>query len=296
LKFNTLLRSSSNMGDKDKFHSYEWEKDPNWVSYISNITIPDPSKQDEIVAKLKLKFYKKNIDPDYEPPHPSSSSSSSSSSHNNCILDTFPAGPLSCNCSILADPVTKEGVLVDPGGHPETIIQKLKLLDVKIKYILITHAHFDHFLAADIIKNHTGAKVVLHKEDLPLWSMLELQCSMFGAKSLGPVSQPEWLLDSDADIKVNDRLVGKALHTPGHSPGSTCFLFESVKVLFSGDTLFKGSVGRTDLWGGDKKALLNSIKTKIYPLSDDVVVISGHGSSTTIAHEKQYNPFVRSNI
>jgi len=275
-----------------KFRDYQWDKDPNWLRYIDSITIPDPAKEEEITARLKLKFYIKNIDPDYEPP----AQKPQGGAQTNCILDTFPAGPLQCNCSVLGDSVTKEGVLVDPGGSPDVIIQKLKNLGVKIKYILITHAHFDHFLAADIIKKHTGAKVVLHKEDLPLWSMLDLQCSMFGATSLGPVSEPEWLLDSDIDIKVTDTLNAKVLHTPGHSPGSTCYLFDSVNVLFSGDTLFKGSVGRTDLWGGDKGQLIKSIKTKLYPLRDNVIVISGHGSNSTIGQEKQTNPFLRSNF
>jgi len=280
-----------------RFREYAWDQDSQWKSYMENITIPNPEQQETMVAKLKFKYYKRNIDPEIEEVS-GESKPASISSHSifTPILDVFPAGPLSCNCSIFADKESKEGILVDPGGSPDLISQKLKSLDVKIKYILITHAHFDHFLAADIIKNQTGAQVVLHKDDLPLWAILDLQCSMFGTKSLGPVSTPGWLLNGGEEIHVNQNIHGKALHTPGHSPGSTCFLFESAKVLFSGDTIFKGSVGRTDLWGGNKAALAESIKSKLFPLNDETLVVAGHGPNTTIGYEKQFNHFMRPNI
>jgi len=270
----------------DRFNAFKWDESAEWKSYIDSITIPDPSKQNEIVDKLKKKWYKKTIDPDWDfveqtPP----------------ILETFPVGPLSCNCSILVDPATRDGVLVDPGGSPEAITQKLKEHNVKVKYILITHAHFDHFLAAEIFRKQTGAPVVLHKDDMQLWAMKDLQCSLFGVpNTLGPVSDPDRLLDADVELPVSQNMIGKSLHTPGHSPGSTCFLFESSGILFSGDTLFKGSVGRTDLWGGDKNLLLKSIREKLCPLRDDVIVVPGHGPKTTIGAEKSSNPFLRSNF
>lgn len=270
-----------------KFKSFNWDSSQEWKNYIESVTIPDPSKQNEIVEKLKKRWYKKNIDPEWE----------EQTSGQAPILETFPVGPLSCNCSILVDPVTKDGVLVDPGGTPDTISQKLKAHNVKVKYILITHAHFDHFLAAEIFRKQTGAPVILHKDDLPLWAMKDIQCSLFGIpNTLGPVSDPDKLLDSDEELPVNENLKGKSLHTPGHSPGSTCFLFESSGILFSGDTLFKGSVGRTDLWGGDKNLLIKSIREKLTPLRDDIVVVPGHGPNTTIGAEKRSNPFLGANF
>lgn len=269
------------------FNSFNWDICEEWKQYINSVTIPDPSKQDEVVGRLKKKWYKAHIDPEWNDTPRTSAP----------ILEVFPVGPLSCNCSILADPVTKEGVLVDPGGNPDTITQKINAHNIKIKYILITHAHFDHFLAADIMKKQTGAPVILHKDDMPLWSMKDVQCSLFGvSNTLGPVSDPDKLLSADEELPVNAQMCGKSLHTPGHSPGSTCFLFESNKVLFSGDTLFKGSVGRTDLWGGDKNLLLKSIREKLVPLNDDIIVVPGHGPKTTIGVEKKSNPFLHSNI
>lgn len=268
-----------------KYETFNWNNNKEWMNYIDSVTIPDPSKQNEIVEKLKIKWYKKNIDPEWDFVAPQSSEP---------ILEVFPVGPLSCNCSIFADPVTKEGVLVDPGGDPELISTKLKNLNIKIKYILITHAHFDHFLAADIIKKQTGAPVVLHKDDMQLWQMKDLQCNLFGIpNNLGPVSDPDKLLNGDEDLIINNNFIGKSLHTPGHTPGSTCFHFDSKGVIFTGDTLFKGSVGRTDLWGGDKNLLMKSIKDKLHPLPDHTVVISGHGAKTTIGNEKKNNPFLR---
>lgn len=272
-----------------KYDSFIWDSNSEWKSYIDSVTIPDPSKQNEIVEKLKRKWYKKTIDPEWDFVENASTSSEP-------ILDVFPVGPLKCNCSIFADPVTKEGVLVDPGGDPEVISQKLRAHNVTIKYILITHAHFDHFLAADIIKKQTGAPVVLHKDDMQLWQMKDLQCGLFNIpNTLGPVSDPDKLLTVDEEIRVNSTLSAKTLHTPGHTPGSTCFHFESKGVIFTGDTLFKGSVGRTDLWGGDKNLLMKSINIKLRPLPEHTVVISGHGAKTTIGHEKTNNPFLRAN-
>jgi len=270
-----------------KYESFNWDN-PEWKSYIDSVTIPDPSKQSEIVEKLKRKWYKKNIDPEWDFVAPQQTEP---------ILDVFPVGPLSCNCSIFADPVTHEGVLVDPGGDPDQIISKLKSLNVTIKYILITHAHFDHFLAADIIKKHTGAPVVLHKDDIQLWQMKDLQCNLFGIpNTLGAVSDPEKLINGNEVFTVNPSMAAKCLHTPGHTPGSTCFHFETSGVIFTGDTLFKGSVGRTDLWGGDKNALMKSIRTQLYPLPDHTVVITGHGAKTTIGQEKKTNPFLKASI
>jgi len=280
------------------YKSFDWANNAAWNSYINSITIPDPSKQEEIVEKLKRKWYKKNIDADWEYVEPPKATNTTPTPPTaDYILEFFPVGPLSCNCSIFADPITKEGVLVDPGGDPDTITQKLKAHNVIVKYILITHAHFDHFLAADILKKQLNVPVVLHKDDLQLWQMKDLQCNLFGVpNTLGPVSDPEQLLSGDEELSVNKDISIKALHTPGHTPGSTCFHCESRGVIFTGDTLFKGSVGRTDLWGGDKNKLTKSIREKLYPLADHTVVISGHGAKTTIGQEKKSNPFLRASI
>ena len=141
------------------------------------------------------------------------------------------------------------------------------------------------------MKEATGAKLALHHEDLFLWDMLEDQCRMFGIP-FEPAPSPDQWLENEENIDLNE-LQGKALHTPGHTPGSMCFLFESQKLLIAGDTLFQGSIGRTDLWGGDFKKIEKSIQEKLYTLDEETSVITGHGESTSIGHEMRANSFVR---
>ncbi|MBL4737119.1 MAG: MBL fold metallo-hydrolase [SAR324 cluster bacterium] len=207
------------------------------------------------------------------------------------IVETIPVGPLQCNCTILGDPVSRKAIVVDPGGDAEILLERLVELNLQVERIIHTHAHLDHFLASGKMKEATGAKLALHREDLFLWDMLEDQCRMFGIPFEPPPPPDQWL-ENEEEIDLND-LQGKALHTPGHTPGSMCFLFESQKLLIAGDTLFQGSIGRTDLWGGDFKKIEKSIQEKLYTLDEETSVITGHGESTSIGHEMRANSFVR---
>ena len=207
------------------------------------------------------------------------------------IVETIPVGPLQCNCTILGDLVSRIAIVVDPGGDAELLLERLVELNLQVERIIHTHAHLDHFLASGKMKEATGAKLALHCEDLFLWDMLEDQCRMFGIPFEPPPPPDQWL-ENEEEIDLND-LQGKALHTPGHTPGSMCFLFESQKLLIAGDTLFQGSIGRTDLWGGDFKKIEKSIQEKLYTLDEETSVITGHGESTSIGHEMRANSFVR---
>jgi len=207
------------------------------------------------------------------------------------IVETIPVGPMQCNCTILGDLVSRKAIVVDPGGDAELLLERLVELNLQVERIIHTHAHLDHFLASGKMKEATGAKLALHREDLFLWDMLEDQCRMFGIPFEPPPPPDQWL-ENEEEIDLND-LQGKALHTPGHTPGSMCFLFESQKLLIAGDTLFQGSIGRTDLWGGDFKKIEKSIQEKLYTLDEETSVITGHGESTSIGHEMRANSFVR---
>ena len=207
------------------------------------------------------------------------------------IVETIPVGPMQCNCTILGDLVSRKAIVVDPGGDAEILLERLVELNLQVERIIHTHAHLDHFLASGKMKEATGAKLALHREDLFLWDMLEDQCRMFGIPFEPPPPPDQWL-ENEEEIDLND-LQGKALHTPGHTPGSMCFLFESQKLLIAGDTLFQGSIGRTDLWGGDFKKIEKSIQEKLYTLDEETSVITGHGESTSIGHEMRVNSIVR---
>jgi hydroxyacylglutathione hydrolase len=207
------------------------------------------------------------------------------------IFRSFAVPPLSCNCSIIGDPRTKKAIVVDPGGAHERILQELRELGMTVSCLLHTHAHFDHFLAAGEMKRATGAPLCLHQADRPLWDNLELQCRTFGVPYT-PVPPPDRWLNDGEEVSLGE-VKGIALHTPGHTPGSMCFSFEAAKMLIAGDTLFRGSIGRTDLWGGDAQAIERSIKNQLYTLDEATRVITGHGPETTIGFETRFNPFVR---
>jgi len=207
------------------------------------------------------------------------------------IVETLAVGHIQCNCTILGDPVSRKAIVVDPGGDAEMLIARLVELDLQVERIIHTHAHLDHFLASGKMKEATGAKLALHRDDLFLWDMLEEQCRMFGIPFEKPPPPDQWL-EHEEEIEVKG-VQGKALHTPGHTPGSMCFLFEKQKLLIAGDTLFQGSIGRTDLWGGDYQQIEKSIQEKLYTLDEETSVITGHGESTSIGYEMRSNSFVR---
>lgn len=207
------------------------------------------------------------------------------------IRKTFSVPPLGCNCSIIGDPVTKRAIVVDPGGAPERILREVQDLGLTVVSVLHTHAHFDHFLASGEIKKATGAALCLHPDDRDLWRMLDVQCRVFGVPYV-PVPPPDYWLQDEEKIIVGG-LEGLALHTPGHTPGSMSFHFPAEKLLLAGDTLFRGGIGRTDLWGGDFDAIERSIRERLYTLDETTRVITGHGPDTEIGLERESNPFVR---
>ena len=203
---------------------------------------------------------------------------------------TFPVPPLSCNCSILGDLQSKEAIVVDPGGSPERILEVVHTMGFSVIGIVHTHAHFDHFLASGEIKKETGAPLYLHPNDQDLWRILEIQCRMFGVPYV-PAPPPDLEIQDGGNI-VLGQFSGVVLHTPGHTPGSSCFYFEQPGILLSGDTLFRGGIGRTDLWGGDSQAIERSIREKIYPLQESTIVVPGHGAESSVGWEREYNMFV----
>lgn len=207
------------------------------------------------------------------------------------IRKTFSVPPLGCNCSIIGDPVTKQAVVIDPGGAPERILREVQQLGCTVSHILHTHAHLDHFLASGEIKKATGAAICLHQDDLQLWNNLELQCRVFGVSYVPALPPDYWLTDEEKVMLGQVPIV--ALHTPGHTPGSISFYLPDDKLVLAGDTLFRGSIGRTDLWGGNYEAIEESIRERLYSLDDTTRVITGHGPDTEIGFEKESNQFVR---
>lgn len=206
------------------------------------------------------------------------------------FIESFPVGPLQCNCVIIGDRASGKAIVVDPGGDAEKIISILQRENLKLEQIIHTHAHLDHILASGVLKEKTGAELYLHEGDRFLWDGVSEQCQAFGVPSV-TLPKPDHALNDDQDLACGG---GVCLHTPGHTPGSVSFWFERSKLLVAGDTLFRRSVGRTDFPGGDFNTLQRSIQERLYKLDDDAKVITGHGADTTIGEEKAENPFVNS--
>ncbi len=219
------------------------------------------------------------------------------------IRETFPVGLLACNCTLLGDPATGEAIVIDPGlalglapnplapGAPAHLLSRLQALGLRLTQILITHAHIDHIGGALALKEATGAPILLHQADLPLLAMMEQQAGWLGVAP--PTVAPPDLSAEDGLHVGLPGLAGEVLHTPGHTEGSICVLFAQAGLLIAGDTLFAGSIGRTDLPGGDSRRILHSIHDRLLPLPDHTLVIPGHGEQTTIGAERESNPFLR---
>jgi len=207
------------------------------------------------------------------------------------ILESFPVGPLHCNCTILGDEVTHEALVVDPGDNIPEILSRLQKHGLTLRQIVITHAHIDHVGGAALLRKATGAPVFLNQKDLGLLGMMEMQAGWLGVPT--PVVAPP---DASADDGLSIGLAtlpAEVLHTPGHTPGSICLHFPAQHLLLAGDTLFAGSIGRTDLPGGDGRQILRSLRERLVVLPDATRVLPGHGPETTIGEEKQSNPFLQ---
>jgi len=195
------------------------------------------------------------------------------------------------NAFVLWDEETKKAVIVDPGDEPDRIAGCARVLGLEVTAILCTHAHIDHVGAVATLKDKLGVPVAMHSAERPVLDAMPAQAAMFG---LGNIDAPEvdrWLEDGDT-VEVGDA-TGRVIHTPGHTPGGCCFFFEDAAILIAGDTLFQGSIGRTDLPGGSFEEIISSIKEKLLPLGEDVVAYCGHGPQTTLGMEAKHNPFVR---
>jgi hydroxyacylglutathione hydrolase len=211
---------------------------------------------------------------------------------------TIPVGMLQCNCAIIGDPITREALVVDPGDEVHRILELLGRHRLTVTAIVSTHAHIDHVGGLSKLHQYTGAPVLLHRDDLPLYQAMDMQAAFLG------VAPPE-LTQVDQLLKEGDALrwgsfEARVIHTPGHTPGSVCLYLPKdagtitlpVPQLFAGDTLFAGSIGRTDLWGGSMEQIMDSLRSKVMELPGETIVHPGHGPITSIGEERHANPFL----
>lgn len=204
------------------------------------------------------------------------------------IIEILQLGPFFVNCYIVGDSNSKEGIIIDPGYDPERIISFVEGLGLSINKILITHGHADHIAALDEVKSHFGAKILIGEKDAPMLGNPSANLSEYTGEKLTAGTADQLLKDGD-EIAVGQFLF-KVLDTPGHSPGSISLYGNG--VVFTGDALFLGSIGRTDFPGSSHEALIESIHNKLLVLPGDTIVYSGHGTDTTIGQEREFNPFL----
>lgn len=206
------------------------------------------------------------------------------------IHEIFPVGPLQCNCSIIGDETTHEGMVVDPGDNISTVLALAEKHQLRIKQIVITHAHIDHIGGAMKLREITGAPILLNQNDYVLLKMLDVQATWIGVPDPGKV-EIDRSVTSGETVSAGAH-IAQVLHTPGHTEGSICLYFEPEKKLIAGDTLFAGSIGRTDLPGGSTQKIIRSLHNTLMALPDDTIVVPGHGELTTIGEERKSNPFL----
>jgi glyoxylase-like metal-dependent hydrolase (beta-lactamase superfamily II) len=207
------------------------------------------------------------------------------------IHEILPVGLLGCNCSVFGDESTREAIVVDPGDDLHSIEAILDGHGLKLKAIVITHAHIDHIGGAARLQSRRNAPVYMNESDQPLYDHLDTQAAWLGVETPQKTSIDTPLHEGDA-LKLGQTDF-HVLHTPGHTPGSVCLWVPEQNKLIAGDTLFRESIGRTDLPGGDGRAILRSIHGKLLNLPETAIVVPGHGPSTTISHERDFNPFLR---
>ncbi len=206
------------------------------------------------------------------------------------IHEIFPVGPLQCNCSIIGDEASREAMVIDPGDDIEDVLALIAKHNLKVKQIVITHAHIDHVGGAMKLRASTGAPILLNQNDYALLKMLDTQAAWVGMKSPGKVEIDHSV--EQADTVRTGAITADVLHTPGHTEGSVCLYFPAEKTLIAGDTLFAGSIGRTDLPGGSFEKIIQSLHGTVLALPDETVVVPGHGPLTTIGEERESNPFL----
>lgn len=207
------------------------------------------------------------------------------------IHKVFPVGPLQCNCSVVGDEQTREAMVIDPGDQVEDILKILAAERLTLKQIVVTHAHIDHVGGAMKLKAATGAPILMNQNDQALLKLLDVQANWIGMKPPGAVDVDE-AISTGRVLKVGD-IAASVIHTPGHTEGSICLYFPDQKTLVAGDTLFAGSIGRTDLPGGSFEKIMRSLHHQVLALPDDTQVVPGHGPITTIGEERETNPFLQ---
>jgi hydroxyacylglutathione hydrolase len=206
------------------------------------------------------------------------------------IHEILPVGVLQCNCSIFGDEESREGLVVDPGDNIDRVLDIVKRHGLTVKAIVITHAHIDHIGGAQKLKQATGAPVYMNPNDAQLQKMMDVQAGWLGVRTPEPVEIDVAARDGDTLVVGTSEF--HVLDTPGHTQGSISLWIPSEEKLVAGDTLFRDSIGRTDLPGGDGRRILQSIHDKLMTLPGHTVVIPGHGENTTIEREKEFNPFL----
>jgi hydroxyacylglutathione hydrolase len=206
------------------------------------------------------------------------------------IHEILPVGPLQCNCSVIGDEVTHEAMVIDPGDDIEDVLDLVRKHNLQVKQIVITHAHIDHVGGAMKLRVATGAPILLNQNDYALLKMLDIQAAWIGMANPGKVEIDQSI--GQADTVGAGALRANVIHTPGHTEGSICLYFPADRKLIAGDTLFAGSIGRTDLPGGSFEKIIRSLRERVLALPDETVVVPGHGPLTTIGEERESNPFL----